>query len=121
MIIIDTGIWIDHLRAPDAILASLILDLGGLLHPYVLGEIALGSLPRRNAYLRAMRQLPRPAVARHHDVALLIETEKLHGTGIGYVDAHLLASCKLTSGCKLWTRDKRLLAQAERLAVSYTS
>ena len=119
MIIIDTGIWIDDLRSPDPLLASLILDLQGLLHPYVLGEIALGSLPRRDVYLRAMRQLPRPAVARQHEVARLIESENLHGSGVGFVDAHLLASCKLTPGGKLWTRDKRLLAQAQRLTVSH--
>lgn len=119
MTIIDTGIWIDDLRAPDALLASLLLDLRGLLHPFVLGEIALGSLPRRDGYLGALRQLPRPSIARHHEVAKLIESEALHGTGIGHVDAHLLASCRLMPGSTLWTRDKRLHAQAQRLGIAF--
>lgn len=120
MIVVDSGIWIDDLRAPDSMLAALLLELRALLHPFVLGEIALGSLPRREPYLREMRRLPRPSIARHLDVVRLIASETLHGTGIGYVDAHLLASCRLMPGSKLWTGDKRLNAQAERLGIAFT-
>ena len=119
MIIIDTGIWIDHLKARDSILAKLADRLEALLHPFVLGELALGSLPDRDRLLERMRVLPQPPVARHAHVMQLIEAETLSATGIGYVDTHLLASARLLPGSRLWTRDGRLQAQAERLGVAY--
>ncbi|MFM9853290.1 MAG: VapC toxin family PIN domain ribonuclease [Sphingomonadaceae bacterium] len=119
MIIVDTGIWVDHLKTPDHQLAMLSERLETLVHPYVLGELALGSLPNRKRLLERMSGLPQPPLARHIHVMQLIEAKQLFSTGIGYVDAHLLASARLLPGGRLWTRDKLLLAQAERLALAY--
>ena len=119
MIIVDTGIWIDHLRVTDSVLAKIGLRLEALLHPYVLGEIALGLLPDRARLLDRMANLPQPPLARHAHVKQLIEAQNLFSTGIGYVDVHLLASARLLRGGSLWTRDTRLHAQAVRLGVAY--
>lgn len=119
MIIVDTGIWIDHLKTANAALAVLGEQLEALLHPYVLGEIALGSLRDRTRFLNRMAALPQPPLARHMNVMQLIESKRLYSTGIGYIDAHLLASACLLPGSRVWTDDKRLHAQAERLGVAY--
>jgi predicted nucleic acid-binding protein len=119
LIIIDTGIWIDHLKVSDPILALLGERLESLVHPYVLGELALGSLPDRVQFLERMSGMPQPPLARHAHVMQLIEAEQLFSTGIGYVDAHLLASTRLLPGSRIWTRDGRLHAQAKRLGIAY--
>lgn len=121
MIIVDTGIWIDHLKAADPRLAVLGERLEALVHPYVLGEFALGSLAHRKRLLERMAGMPQPPLARHAHVMQLIESERLFSTGIGYVDAHLLASLRLLPGSRLWTKDSRLHTQAERLGVAYTA
>ena len=119
MIIVDTGIWIDHLKAANSRLAELGERLEALLHPYVLGELALGSLSARKRFLARMAMLPQPPIARHAHVMQLVEAERLFSSGIGYVDAHLLASARLLPGSRVWTKDARLHAQAERLGVAY--
>jgi len=121
LIIVDTGIWVNHIKEPNPKLVSVAEGLEALLHPYVLGELALGSLPRRAWFLGRLAALPQPPVARPADLLQLIDSQKLFSTGIGYVDAHLLASARLIPGAKLWTRDKRLHAQAERLGVSFAA
>jgi len=119
MIVIDSSIWIDHIRSPEAHLDELLLREHALMHPHVLGEIALGSIRRREAVLGRFELLPVPNVAKEGYVRYLIEEKDLAATGIGYTDAHLLASALLTPNGKLWTRDKRLHAHAERLGVAY--
>ncbi len=119
MIIVDTGVWIDHLKASNPRLAVLAQRLEALVHPYVIGELALGSLPDRTRLLARIAGMPQPPLARHAHVMQLIEAEQLFSTGIGYVDAHLLASARLLPGGAVWTRDKRLRAEAERLGVAY--
>lgn len=89
-----------------------------LIHPFTIGEIALGSLKDRASILRELSLRPRPRIARDAEVLLLIEEHALFGAGIGWVEAHLLASTLLTPEARLWTRDKRLSAAAERLAVA---
>ena len=118
MILVDTSVWVDHLRASDATLARL-LDVGQVLsHPFVIGEIALGSLRRRDALLRALHNLPRALVATDAEVLALIDRNALYGRGVGYVDAHLLAAARLTAGAALWTRDRRLHSVAELIGVA---
>jgi len=117
VILVDTSIWVDHLRAGDS---ELVRRLGArevLIHPFVIGEIALGNLAQRQLILGSMARLPHAVVATDDEVMRLIDDEPLHGQGIGYVDAHLLASCRL-SRCRLRTRDKRLslIASAMKLA-----
>ena len=118
MILVDTSVWIDHLKTGDDNLARLLEAGRVLMHPFVLGELALGSLRNRQTILELLGQLPRAEMAMDHEVLSLIEAETLHGTGIGLIDAHLLASAKLTAGSSLWTRDKRLERLAARLRVS---
>jgi len=117
VILVDTSVWIDHLRTGDGILSSLLFESQVVAHPFVIGEIALGYLRKPEETLRLLQNLPRAQVASDEEVLLAIETLSLAGEGIGYVDAHLLASVKLT-GTSLWTRDKRLLSFAKRLGVT---
>ena len=118
MILVDTSVWVDHLRSGDRTLAGL-LDSGSVLaHPFVTGEIALGSLRHPAHVLRALLDLPQATVATDAEVLQFIRPHALHGMGIGYVDAHLLAAVRLTAGASLWTRDKRLLGIAARLGLA---
>ncbi|WP_175749529.1 type II toxin-antitoxin system VapC family toxin [Burkholderia pyrrocinia] len=118
MILVDTSVWIDHLRAGDAALTTLLEAERVLIHPFVVGELSLGSLRDRQTVLDALRDLPAATSATDDEVQRMIDVVPLHGLGIGYVHAHLLASVRLTSGSKLWTRDRRLLAAADRLQLA---
>ena len=118
MILVDSSVWIDHLRSSDATLAAL-LDAGRVLaHPFVIGELALGSFRQRDAIVQALRGLPPSIVASDEEVLAFIEGHRLFGLGIGYIDAHLLAAALLTPGAALWTRDRRLREAANHLAVA---
>lgn len=117
MILTDTSVWVDHLRSNDPAMASLLHAGQILIHPAVIGEIALGSLRHRKRLLQLLAQLPAAIPATDAEVLQFIETHRLFGTGVGYVDAHVLASVRLTPDAVLWTRDKRLLGAAEKLGV----
>lgn len=112
MILVDTSIWVDHLRAGDPQLVALLEDGRVLAHPWVTGELALGRLSRRSEILGLLHNLPQATVASDLEVLTLIDNRQLFGRGIGYVDAHLLAATMLRPGSRLWTRDKRLAAVA---------
>jgi predicted nucleic acid-binding protein len=117
MILVDTSVWVDHFRTGDPKLAVL-LNVGQVLvHPFVLGEIALGHLQPRAAILNDLAALPKAVAAQESEVLAFIETQKLFGLGVGYVDAHLMASVRLMAGTALWTRDKRLLSAARATAL----
>lgn len=118
MILVDTSIWVDHLRVGDPRLIRLLTDVRVLAHPFVTGELALGNLDNRMPILSALQDLPQACVATGLEVLHFIEEKKLSGSGIGYVDAHLLAAVLLTPGTLLWTRDKRLLTIASSLGVA---
>ena len=118
MILADTSVWVDHLRAVDETLAGL-LDRGVILaHPFLTGELALGSLRQRDLILGAFQDLPQTRVATEDEVLRFIDRHGLFGLGIGYVDAHLLAAVRLTAGATLWTRDKRLHGIADRFGLA---
>lgn len=119
MILADTSVWVDHFRRGDAQLAGLLERGAVLIHPFVVGEIACGSLSDRSSILELLEDLPAAVVAETEEVLAFIERHVLHGKGIGYVDAHLLASAVLTEGASLWTRDKRLRIAAEDLGRAY--
>lgn len=119
MVLVDTSVWVDHLQRSNAELVTLLNRGQVLAHPFVIGELALGSLQQRNTVLEALKNLPACAVATDTEVLNFINISILHGIGIGYVDAHLLASVRLTPAAKLWTLDKRLLAAATRLDLSF--
>lgn len=118
MILVDTSVWVGHLRDDDPQLTALLNRAEVLMHPFVLGEIACGSLSTRGSVLALLRQLPAAAVASSDEVLGFIERHDLHGHGVGYVDVHLLASVALRPGTRLWTRDRRLRGAAERLGCS---
>ena len=115
MILVDTSVWVDHLRAADRALRRL-LEAGEIVtHPFVIGELALGDLRQREFILNTLRDLPQTIVASDQEVLHFIHRYRLFGSGIGYVDAHLLAATRLTAGTVLWTRDQRLRDFAQRL------
>lgn len=119
MILVDTAVWIDHLRDNDPHLAGQ-LDAGAVLgHPWVTGELALGSLQNRVEILRLLDDLAQATIATATEVRELVEQQELFSLGVGYVDAQLLAATMLTADAALWTRDRRLHAAAQRLGVAY--
>jgi predicted nucleic acid-binding protein len=120
VILVDTSVWVDHLRAADEMLAGF-LDAGMVLaHPFVIGELALGNPGRRETMLRALSDLPPAVVATDAEVLHFIDRHTLSGRGIGYIDVHLLAAVRLTAGAELWTRDKRLQGIAVQLDLAMT-
>ena len=118
MWLVDTSVWIDHLRAGNAVLANALNNTQVWGHPWVLGEIALGSLKNRTAVLQALRHLPQAAVASSDEVLRLLEAEQLHNQGLGFVDVALLAATRLTPRTQLWTLDKRLAQVAQKMGLA---
>lgn len=118
MILVDTSIWIDHFRASEPQLVALLARNGVLAHPFVIGEVALGSVVKRAEILNYLRNLPMAIAASHDEVMTFIARRKLANTGLGYVDASLLASAALTPDAALWTRDKNLRAAAASCGVA---
>ncbi len=118
MILVDTSVWIDHLRTGHPELVALLQDGHVLAHPWVTGELALGHLAHRSEILALLNHLPQAKAATDHEVLTLIDNHQLFGVGIGYVDAHLLAATMLTAGARLWTYDKRLAAVADQLRLA---
>jgi predicted nucleic acid-binding protein len=118
VILVDTSVWINHLRAADERLAALLAEHEVLGHPFVAGEVALGHLRQRDVIMRSLQRLPQAAVASDREVLRFIENERLYGRGVGYIDAHLLAAVQLTPEAKLWTRDRPLQRVAAELGVA---
>ena len=119
MILVATSIWIDHLRTGNSELAAALDRTDVLTHPCVIGELVLGGLRDPDATAGLLAALPQAIEAEHSEVRALINRERLAATGIGYVDAQLLASVLLTSSAVLWTRDKKLRSAAERLGIAH--
>ena len=111
MILVDTSVWIDHLRRGDQELARLLNEGVVLCHPFVIGELACGNLRNRTEILSLLAALPTPTIASHQEALHLVANRKLTGKGLGWIDVHLLASAFL-SKCSLWTKDKALGAVA---------
>lgn len=119
MILVDTSVWVDHFRSNNERLADC-LEAGAVVtHPFVIGEIALGSIRDRALVLGPLGQIERSTVASDKEVARFIEEHRLYGRGIGYVDVHLLASVLLTPGVEFWTLDRRLRSVAEELGIAF--
>lgn len=116
MILVDTSVWIDHLRRGSDRLRSLLLDEQVLCHPFIVGELACGTLHNRREILTRLKALPEAHLVEHDEVLSFLEARHLYGRGIGWVDANLLASTLLT-GCTLWTFDKPLRRAAAALNV----
>lgn len=118
MILVDSSVWIDHLSRGDDHLMHLLNDARVVTHPFVVAEIMLGSLRRRETVLSMLTELPEVVVADPDEIVPFIRRWRLWGRGIGLVDVHLLAGACLTPGVRLWTRDKRLAGVAADLGVA---
>lgn len=118
MILVDTSVWVDHLRSGDEALSDLLGEGAVLTHPLIIGELAMGMLRQRAMVLGSLQRLPQATSANDEEALAFIEQESLYGRGIGYVDAHLLAATRLSAGATLWTRDKKLLKTARELGLS---
>lgn len=119
MILVDTSVWVEHLRSGNATLADG-LDAGDVLvHPHVIGELACGNLKNRKEVLDLLGHLPFAPIASDAEALALIARRTLMGRGIGYVDVHLLASTILAAGARLLTLDRRLRAAATALGVGF--
>lgn len=120
MIVVDTSIWVDHFRRPEPALAQLIADGDIALHPFTFGELLLGGLPLGGEVAELLLSLAQAPVASTQETTAFIAVAKLSGTGVGYVDTHLLMSARLLPRGRLMTRDHRLHAQAERLGIAFS-
>jgi predicted nucleic acid-binding protein len=119
VVLVDTSVWINHLHRSnhslvDALDRSLVAQ-----HPMVIGELALGSLSKREAFLQLLADLPPMPVATHEEVLHFVNQNHLYGQGLSLVDAHLLASVTLSSSARIWTEDKRLSTAADQLGIAY--
>ncbi|SIO22110.1 hypothetical protein SAMN05443247_02896 [Bradyrhizobium erythrophlei] len=118
MVLADTSIWIDHFRRTDLRLAQFLEQGDVAMHPFVIGELLLGHVPKIAEMIDDLNTLPKAVVASADEVLKFIADRKLPGSGIGYVDAHLLAAATLTPETLVWTRDKRLRAAAQSLSLA---
>ena len=118
MILVDSSVWIDHFRKTEPRLEALLVHELVSLHPFVLGELACGNLSRRNETIARLEKLPVAAVASEPQVRHLLESRRLWGTGLGWIDMHLLASA-LIEGLRLWTADRAVAAAARQLGIAF--
>ena len=118
MVLVDTSVWISHLRQRDVHLELLLNDAQVICHEWVVGELACGNLRNRREILSLLQSLPSAPVINHEELLFFIEQNSLMGSGVGIVDAHLLASAKFTEA-PLWTSDTRLKRIAARLKLFY--
>ncbi|MFT4279465.1 MAG: VapC toxin family PIN domain ribonuclease [Rhodopseudomonas sp.] len=118
MLLVDTSIWIDHFRNGDPKLIAALGREEVLIHAFVLGELALGHHVRFETIVSDLSDLPQATIAVPEEVLRLVSRAELGGSGIGYVDAHLVASTLLTPEARLWTRDKKLKAVTDRLSIA---
>ena len=118
MVLVDTSIWINHLRHGSRRLETLLMDASVFCHPFIIGELACGNLKNRSEILSLLQALPVALTIEFDEFLVFIDRNHLMGRGLGFIDIHLLASARLT-GVPLWTADKRLNAAAEQLALTY--
>ena len=117
MTLVDTSVWVDHFRHRNSRLGQMLMDDGVLAHPFIVGELACGFLSKRDEILTLLSSLPAAPVADHPEVLRFLDTHRLHGRGLGWVDIHLLASA-LLARTPIWTLDKPLVRAALAMGVS---
>jgi predicted nucleic acid-binding protein len=117
VILVDTSLLADHFRSLDPVVSRLLEDGDVVCHPFVIGEIMIGNPRNRQGIANLLHDLPQLQVASDKEVLEVIEHHRLFGTGLGYIDAHLLVSVQLAPAVTLWTRDKRLARAAEQLSI----
>ena len=118
MILVDTSLWIAHLRKGHPGLVTLLEEGMVLVHPFIIGELACGNLKNRSEILSLLCSLPVTVVAQHEEIMTFIESNRLMGKGLGYVDVHLLAATVL-SDIRLWTDDKALASASKEMGMDF--
>jgi len=118
MVLVDTSIWVNHLRRGSRQLEKLLIDAEVMCHPFIIGELACGNLKNRDEIISLLHSLPMALTVEFDEFLLFIDQHNLMGRGVGFVDVHLLASAQLT-GVSLWTADKRLKSSAEQLKLAF--
>jgi predicted nucleic acid-binding protein len=118
MVLVDTSVWVSHLRHGNPQLEALLMKGKVVCHPFIIGELACGNLKKRTEILSLLEALPTATPANHKEVLFFIDQHRLMGIGLGYIDVHLLASVRL-SRIQFWTRDKKLMEAAVKLNASY--
>jgi hypothetical protein len=119
MILVDTSVWVDHLRRGDAELGAALDANVVVIHPFVIGELACGLFKSRGPLLGLLRSLARLAAATNEEALEFLERHRLMGRGLGYIDVHLLAAAALQGDARLWTRDKRLKRVAVEMGLAH--
>ena len=117
MVLVDTSIWIIHLRQGERQLEKLLMDAEVMCHPFIIGELACGNLKNRNEIISLLQSLPMAPTIEFDEFLFFIDRNHLMGKGVGFVDVHLLASAQLT-GIPLWTADKNLKSAADQLVLT---
>jgi predicted nucleic acid-binding protein len=118
MVLVDTSIWVAHLRHGDRQLERLLMDAEVICHPFIIGELACGNINNRHEILSLLKSLPSAPVIEFDEFLFFIDENQLMRIGIGFVDVHILASAKL-AGSLLWTADKKLNSAAINLSLNY--
>lgn len=119
MILVDTSVWIDHLRQSEPALVAALEKESVLTHPFVIGELACGAIRNRTEVLDLIGRLPKPPIATDIEALAMIDLHKLNSKGLGYIDVHLLASTLLLPTARLWTKDARLASIAGKLKIAF--
>jgi predicted nucleic acid-binding protein len=117
VILVDTSLLADHFRTVDPVVSKLLEEGDVVCHPFVIGEIMMGDPRSRQAIADLLHDLPQLQVASDKEVLEVVERHRLFGTGLGYIDAHLLVAVRLAPPVAIWTRDKRLARAAEQLSI----
>jgi predicted nucleic acid-binding protein len=120
MVIVDTSVWVSHLRHGNSRLQKLLQEGRVASHPFIIGELACGNINNRTEIISLMQSLPMLDVVEHEELLLFIEHNKMMGTGLGFVDVHLLAAAML-AGIPLWTQDKKLKQACSRLSIDFST
>ena len=118
MILVDTSVWVSHFRYKNPQLKTLLMKGQVISHVYIIGELACGHLENRKEILSLMEVLPKATLANHKEILHFIDQYQLMGTGLGYVDVHLLASALLSS-VLLWTNDQKLKQAADKMGIGF--
>ena len=118
MVLVDTSIWISHLRYGNSRLQKLLEDGRVVIHPFIIGELACGNISNRTEIISLMQSLPMLDIIEHEELLLFIEQNQIMGKGLGFVDVHLMAAARL-AGIPLWTQDKKFKQTCSRLSIDF--
>ena len=118
MVLVDTSIWVAHLRQGLRRFENLLMDAEVICHPFIIGELACGNLKNRNEIISLLQSLPIAPMIEFEEFLFFLDRNHLMGKGIGFVDVHLLASAQL-AGMPLWTADKKLKSAADQLKLAF--